>query len=268
MAEGVALISGAARGIGRATAFHLARAGYDVHIVDIDGEAGREVATEITATGHDAQFHHVDLFSPEGPAAAVAAVLEAADGRLTALVNNAVKHDRSALANATSDDFAADLARLVGSFQALCREAIEPIAASGGGSIVNLASVRGWFTGKGFGSYSVGKAAVAQLTRVLAYELASRRIRVNAVAPGIIGTGPTMSLPQDRRDLFAAVTPLGRIGTPDDVAGVIGFLLSDAASFVTGQTITIDGGLTLPLQIDSVDMGLEFERGGTRDGAD
>ena len=252
------MVTGAARGIGRATAVRLAQEGYQAHIVDVDRVGGEEAVAAIKAAGHEARFHEFDLFEPSGPESAVQSVIERTDGHLNALVNNAFSYQRSELSSAGRQDFLSDMARLVGSYQAVTRTAIGPLSSSPGAAIVNLASVRGRYPGEGFGPYSVGKAAVAQLTRVLAFELGPIGIRVNGVAPGIIGTGPTMALPQSRRDLFAAVTPLRRIGQPEDVAKVIGFLVSEASSFITGQIITVDGGLTVPLQIDAVDLALGF----------
>ncbi len=259
MTSPVAIVTGGAQGIGRATALALAATGAEVHIVDIADDAGAATVALIEDDGGTATFHHQDLFVDGGPATAVERVTGVTDGRIDMLVNNAFSYRRKPdLAAVPSDEFGADLQRLVVSYHAMVAAARPHLQANGGGAVVNLASVRGRYSGPGFGAYSVAKAAVAQMTRVLALELGADGIRVNAVAPGVIGTAPTMALDPRRRDLMGHVTPIGRIGTPADVASVIAFLLSDGAAYVTGQIIRIDGGLSLPLQIDTMQQGIEY----------
>jgi NAD(P)-dependent dehydrogenase (short-subunit alcohol dehydrogenase family) len=260
VADRFALVSGGALGIGAATAHRLAERGNAVFIVDIAVEAGESVCREIIGGGGSAVFVHQDLFAEGGPAAAVDRVLAETSGRLDIVVNNAFYYERGQrLADMAADVFIEHLSRLVVSYQATVKAAAPALSQSDQGAVVNLASVRGTFAGGGFGSYSVAKAAVAQMTKVLAVELASDGTRVNAVAPGVIGTAKTMATSETNRARMGYVTPLGRIGTPDDVARAIAFLASPESDFITGQVLVVDGGLTLPLHVDSVNLALEFD---------
>lgn len=239
----------------------LAEDGVHVFIADVAVEPALEVCRTIRGAGGEATFLEGDvLFSPDGPSRTVDRVLDQTDGRLDVVVNNAFAYERGgSLADVTADTLTADLQQLVVSYHSMIVSARDALSRSSDPAIVNLASIRGFYTGVGFGTYSIAKAAVAQLTRVFAHELGAVGIRVNAVAPGVIGTARTMSTPQHRRDRVASFTPLRRIGTADDVARAIAFLTSPAASFITGQVLAIDGGLTLPLHTDSVSLGLAFE---------
>ena len=260
MSDPVALVSGGAQGIGAMTCRRLADRGFRVFAVDVATEAGVATCERIVNSGGMASFVAQDLFKPGGPTEAVQTVLATTDGRLDILVNNAFRYERGELlADMSSEQFAEHLNRLVVSYQAMVGAARPSLARSSQGAIVNLASIRGIFAGGGFGSYSVAKAAVAQMTKVLATELGPEGIRVNAVAPGVIGTAKTMATSEHNRARIGHVTPLGRIGTPDDVARVITFLACPESDFVTGQVIVVDGGLSLPLHLDSVNLALDFE---------
>lgn len=249
----VALVTGAARGIGLACARHLGRSGHALHIIDLDVGEGEAAAQELRREGFGVDVHAVDVFAAGGAAAAVTAVAERSSGRLDVVVNNAFSYLRGGQISASSDEqFGHDMSALAGSYLAMVRESRNLLLAAPAGAVINLASVRARFAGGGFGSYSVAKAAVVQLTRQLAVELGPHGVRVNAVAPGIIGTSRTLELDPGSLDQLAAATPLRRIGTPDDVGGVVAFLASPLASYITGQVVTIDGGLTLPLHIDTV----------------
>jgi NAD(P)-dependent dehydrogenase (short-subunit alcohol dehydrogenase family) len=250
MSHGVALVTGVAHGIGASTAQALARSGYEVHGVDVDTDYGEQTISLIVEAGGQATFHPADLAAPDGPRLAVERILGATNGRLHALINNAFRFEpgREAL-DLSSEEWEADLRFLFLSYLEVIRAAVDALGP--GASIVNLASVRGTYAGGGFASYSVAKAAVAQLTRTLAVELGPRGVRVNAVAPGIIATRRTQKAALSVRRRYEAITPLQRLGEPDDVADVIAFLVSDAARFVTGHVLTVDGGLTLALQSDA-----------------
>lgn len=261
----IGIVSGGAQGIGAATAVRLAEDGVHVFIADVAIESGLQLCRTIQAAGGEATFLEGDvLFASDGPIGTVNRVLDATGGQLDIVVNNAFAYERGGmLADVSGDTFTADLQQLVVSYHSMIVASRDALSRSTHPAIVNLASVRGSHTGVGFGTYSVAKAAVAQMTRVYAHELGDSGIRVNAVAPGVIGTARTMSTPQHRRDRVASFTPLRRIGTADDVARAIVFLASPAAGFITGQVLAIDGGLTLPLHTDSVDLGLAFEAGAT-----
>jgi NAD(P)-dependent dehydrogenase (short-subunit alcohol dehydrogenase family) len=247
----VALVTGAAHGIGFATSALLAERGYSVHLVDVDAEAGAAAAARLVALGADAQFHCADLRDDDAVARVVREAAGSHAGRLDVVVNSAFRYERSdTILTRTPAQWDDDLQLLLLSYVTVVREAAPLLGA--GGAVVNLTSVRASFTGRGFGAYSIAKAAIVQLTRTLAYELGPRGIRVNAVAPGIVVTDRNSEWILPKEDRFRAITPLGRVGTPDDVARAVCFLASAEAAFVTGVVLVVDGGLTLPLQVDSV----------------
>lgn len=260
MVDGYALVSGGSLGIGAATAIRLAERDIEVFVVDIARGPGEALCDDIIDSGGSAIFVEQDLFVPGGPGLAVERILDATSGRLDIVVNNAFAYERGEnLTDMAADVFADHLSRLVVTYQATVAAAVSALRQSDQAAIVNLASVRGSFAGGGFGPYSVSKAAVAQMTRVLATELGPEGIRVNAVAPGVIGTARTMASSETNRARMGFVTPAGRIGTPDDVARAIAFLACPESDFITGQVLVVDGGLTLPLHVDSVNRALEFE---------
>lgn len=260
MSPRVGIVSGGAQGIGAATARRLAEDDVHVFVADVAAEPALALCREIQTAGGRATFVEADvLFDAAGPQRVVDRVVGETGG-LDVLVNNAFAFERGGdLADMASEQLSADLSQLVVSYHSMVRAARPALSGSDTAAVVNLASIRGHFTGNGFGSYSIAKAAVAQMTRVLAQELGPEGIRVNAVAPGVIGTARTMATPQARRDRTASFTPLGRIGTPDDVGRAIAFLASPASDYITGQVLAIDGGLTLPLHTDSVNLGIAFE---------
>lgn len=261
MARPSALVTGGANGIGRATSKLFAERGHTVHVVDIDRVAGEELVREIVAAGGTALLHIADLQDDAAVQAAVAAIVEASSGSVEVVVNNAFTYERvDDMTTLTSADWQSYLQMLLLSYAAVVREVVPSLHP--GAAIVNLASVRGRFTGPGFGPYAVAKAAVVQLTRSLAYELGPRGVRVNAVAPGIVATARTQSLAVEIRHRHEGITPLGRQGSPEDIARAVYFLASPEASFITGAVLVVDGGLTLPLQVDSVNVAMQEDGGG------
>lgn len=243
-----ALVTGGGSGIGEATCRLLARDGASVTVVDRDGESAARVATEIGGRAAT-----VDVRDPE---AVTVAVREAADamGGLTDLVNNAGTGTAKALVDYTDKEWALLIGvNLTGTFHGI-RAAAPIMVAAGRGSIVNNASLTGIRPTRGEGPYSAAKAGVLALTQTAALELAPA-VRVNAVAPGMIHTPLTeVVVGNDTwRTAAESGTPAGRLGTAEEVAEVIAFLASDAASYVTGQTIVVDGGSVLPsLQSDAL----------------
>jgi NAD(P)-dependent dehydrogenase (short-subunit alcohol dehydrogenase family) len=247
----VALITGAGSGIGRAAAELFAAEGAGVAVVDLNAEAADETVGKIQAEGGRA----VALAANVARAAEVESALARAVaefGRLDVVYNNAGVNSSGSVVDATEDDWDRCFAvNAKGTF--LCSRAAVPyLEQSGGGAIVNQASVAGLVAVPNFAAYCAAKGAVVALTRSMAIDLASRRIRVNAICPGTVYT-PLMEPMLRARgdgDLEAGLAktvvkyPIGRLGTPDEIARVALFLASDDASFLTGSIVTADGGMT------------------------
>jgi NAD(P)-dependent dehydrogenase (short-subunit alcohol dehydrogenase family) len=241
----VALVTGAARGIGRACAIALARAGADVALGLRAQDAGGGVAEAVRALGRRALPLQMDVTRRAEIAAAVAEAARAF-GRIDILVNNAGIGPPAAAESVTEDDFDATVAvNLKGTFF-VSQEVGRLMIRSGGGRIVNLSSQAGFVALPTESVYCMTKAAIAHLTKCLAVEWAPHGINVNAVAPTFVRTPGTVKWLADedfRRDLLARI-PLGRVGEPPDVAAAVVFLASPAAAMITGTTLLIDGGWT------------------------
>lgn len=234
-----ALVTGGASGIGRATVARLRAEGWEVVLADLNAENGQKVAVE-----HGARFVCADVSAEPDVAGAVAACVEA-HGRLDCVVNNAgVGGAFGALTEIEVADWDYTFAALVRSvFLGIKHGARAMQAAGRGGSIVNTASVAAFSGGAGPQAYSAAKAAVLNLGRVAAAELAADRIRVNTVCPGVIVTPLVGSDLATTRAVMAEAQPWPELGRPEDVAEVIAFLAGDLSRFVTGEEITVDGGL-------------------------
>jgi 3-oxoacyl-[acyl-carrier protein] reductase len=247
MADRTVLVTGSGIGIGRATALAYARAGYRVAVTDILEAEGRAVAGEIEAAGGAAEFHRLDVRSSAETDAVVAAV-EKAHGPLDVVVANAGIAHKVPLEVLTDAkwDHTIDI-DLTGVFR-VARAAAPAMRNRRSGAIVALSSIMGVAYGwDQHVHYSAAKAGVVGLVRGLAVELARDGVRVNGIAPGYIRTAQALSkehsLGPEGLEAAAAFIPLGRIGEADDVADVALFLGSDAARYITGQTIVVDGGL-------------------------
>ncbi len=237
-----ALVTGAARGIGQAIALTLARAGADVAVCDVQRDWLQETETAITAQGRKALACAADVTQADQVAAAVKTVLDGF-GRIDILVNNAgITRDTFLVRMSDADWDAVINVNLRGTFL-FTRAVTRPMMRARSGVIVNIASIIGVMGNAGQANYAASKAGVIALTRSTAKELASRNIRANAVAPGFIQTRMTDALSDEVREKMLAAIPLGRFGTPQDVADVVMFLAGDASAFVTGQVINVCGGM-------------------------
>lgn len=240
----VAIVTGAAQGIGEACARRLAADGASVSLWDVDAARGEALAAQLRESGATASFVHCDVSRKPEVDAGLASVLQA-HGRVDALVNNAGIFKAADFLDIAESDWDAVLAvNLKGAFlvaQAVARA----MAASGGGAIVNMSSVNGVMAIPSIASYNVSKGGVDQLTRVMALALADRGIRVNAVAPGTIATELAKNAvlgSEEARARIMSRTPMRRLGEPGEIADVVAFLLSDAASYLTGEIVYADGG--------------------------
>lgn len=239
----MALVTGAASGIGRATALRLAEEGATVVVTDVQDEQGEKTVAEIRATGATALFVHLDVSKEEDWKAAVERVL-AEYGRLDVLVNNAGLGDLAAIEETTLEDYERTIGiDQTGVFLGM-KACAEPLKASGNGSVVNISSIFG--TSGGFGTspaYHAAKGAVRTLTKNVALHWATEGVRVNSVHPGFIRT-PILDQAKGTEiwDAMTSSTPMGRLGEPEEIAAAVAYLASDDASFVTGAELYVDGG--------------------------
>ena len=246
----VALITGGSSGIGRATGQVFVREGAKVALADLDAERGAETARMIEDAGGEALFVPMDVTSEPSIESGVAQVVQRF-GRIDILFNNAGVLGRESsvkLHELTMKEYDRMMDVNLRGVVFVAKHVIREMLKSGGGTIVNTASISGIIGMPSQGVYAATKAAVAMLTKQLAVDYAASNIRVNAVAPGVIRTPMTEGMrPEDPDSMFESVsqrTPIGRVGMPPDIAEAVLYLASDAASFVTGTILTVDGGYT------------------------
>jgi 3-oxoacyl-[acyl-carrier protein] reductase len=239
----VAVVTGGSRGIGRAICVALGGAGAHV-VVNYQGNevAATETARLVEATGASAELCRFDVGDAEAADTAISALFEA-HGHVDILVNNAGISRDGLLMRVKADDFDATIRTNLGGTLWCCKAAIRPMMRKKHGRIINISSVVGESGNPGQAVYSATKAAVIGLTKTLAREYASRRITVNAVAPGFISTDMTADLSEEARKGIVEQTPLGRVGSPEEVAAAVLFLASDEASYITGQVLRVNGGM-------------------------
>jgi 3-oxoacyl-[acyl-carrier protein] reductase len=239
----VAVVTGAVRGIGRAIALQLARDGFTV-VVNYRGDEGpaNEIVREIAASGGEARAVQADVTDAEQVAALIEGTLNTY-GQIDALINNAgITRDTLLMRMSEADWDAVLTTNLKGAFL-VSKAVIRPMMRQRSGSIVNLTSVVGLVGNAGQANYAAAKAGLVGFTKSLAKEVGSRGITVNAVAPGFIETRLTDVLSDELKSAARGQIPLGRFGTPEDVAGAVAFLVSPAARYITGHVLSVDGGM-------------------------
>jgi 3-oxoacyl-[acyl-carrier protein] reductase len=237
----VALVTGASRGIGRAIAAKLAAQGATVVAAARERNAEATVG-EITAAGGTAEVASVDVGDAAAIDALVAGTLER-HGQIDILVNNAgITKDQLLLRMKRADWDAVIATNLTGAF-ALTQAVLKPMIRQKGGRIVCISSVVGQSGNAGQANYAASKAGLIGFVKAVAQEVASRNITVNVVAPGLIDTDMTKAISESSSEVWASQIPLGRLGTPQDVAWTVCFLASDEAAYITGQVIAVNGGM-------------------------
>ena len=244
----VAIITGAAQGIGKGVAERLSAEGAAVVVADIDVERGRQTAEALTNTGGRALFIHTDVTDE---AAVGHLIEETADqfGRIDILVNNAGASPRRPLAELSLVDWRGLIDLNLTSMFLCARSTLPYLRKSAGASIVNIASLHAFLTVPGLSAYAAAKGGVVALTRSMAIEFAPD-VRVNAIAPGVIETEAWFNAVEDveaARQHRLKFHPVGRLGRPEDIAAAVAFLASEDAAFITGVTLPVDGGLTTQL---------------------
>ena len=244
LADKVAVVTGAGRGIGRAVALAYARMGADVACVSRTEENSAKVAAEVEALGRKAWALAVDVSDTAAVDAAAKEILESA-GRVDILVNNAGVTRDNLLMRMSEEEWDTVInTNLKGAFN-FTRAFSRPFIRQRSGRIINIASVIGLIGAAGQSNYAASKAALIGFTKSVAKELAPRGITVNAIAPGFIETDMTAVLDEKMRGEVLERVPLGRFGSPDDIAHAAVFLAMEPTGYVTGQVLTVDGGMVM-----------------------
>lgn len=240
----VALITGGARGIGRSIAMVFAKEGADIVVADVNLESAAKTASEIEGLGRKALALELDVTDSAKVEDGVNKILDKF-GKVDILVNNAGITKDNLLLRMTQAEWDAVInVNLKGTFN--CIKAVSrPMVKQRSGRIISIASIIGLMGNWGQANYAASKAGIIALTKTVAKELASRNINANSVAPGFIQTDMTAKLPENVKSKMMEAIPMAKLGTPEDVANVCLFLASEESSYVTGQTITVDGGMVM-----------------------
>ena len=240
----VAIVTGAARGIGKSIAMKLALAGANVVIADVEEEMAKSAAKEISQKGSETISVMVNVSSLSSVEEMVKKTLDKF-GRIDILVNNAGVTRDALVMRMKEEDWNLVLdVNLKGAFN--CIKVVSPIMVKQrAGKIVNIASIVGISGNAGQANYSASKGGLIALTKTCAKEFASRQINVNAVAPGFIETSMTERLPAEVKERLSSQIPFGKIGKPEDVASAVLFLVSEEAAYITGEVVKVDGGMAM-----------------------
>jgi 3-oxoacyl-[acyl-carrier protein] reductase len=244
MPDKVAIVTGGAQGIGRSSALRLAAQGYRVAVVDLQEDKARSVVAEIEQVGSHGLAYGLDVRDRPRVREAVDDVA-ARLGRIDVLVNNAGTHTECEFVNLTDEIYDRVVGTILTASFSFARAVLPTMIKQGSGVIVNIASVWAWGVGPGAAPYCASKAGIVSLTKSLATEVGKHGIRVNAIAPGLIDTDMYATLNPEEREALIQSCPLGRLASPEEVAGPISFLVSDEASWITGETLAVAGGTYL-----------------------
>jgi len=240
----VALITGGARGIGQAIGMAFAKEGSEIVVADVNLEIAQKTASEIEALGRKALALDMDVTNYEKVEEGINKILDKF-GKVDILVNNAgITKDNLLLRMSQAEWDAVINVNLKGTFNCI-RAVCRPMVKQRSGRIISIASIIGLMGNPGQANYAASKAGIIALTKTVAKELASRNINANAVAPGFIQTEMTAKLPEELKKKMLEAIPLGKLGTPQDIAQVCLFLASEESSYITGQVITVDGGMVM-----------------------
>jgi 3-oxoacyl-[acyl-carrier protein] reductase len=240
----VALVTGGARGIGQAIAMTFAKEGADIVVADVNLEVAQKTASEIESLGRKALALEMDVTDYQKVEEGVNKILDKF-GKVDILVNNAgITKDNLLLRMSQAEWDAVISVNLKGTFN--CIKAVSrPMVKQRSGRIISIASIIGLMGNWGQANYAASKAGIIALTKTVAKELASRNINANSVAPGFIQTEMTAKLSEDVKAKMMEAIPMAKLGTPEDVANVCLFLASEESRYITGQTITVDGGMVM-----------------------
>ena len=243
LAQDIALVTGASRGIGRAIALRLAQAGAKVIGTATSEEGAARITAELAPSGGRGAVLRV---GDRASADALFAALDAAGEMPSILVNNAAITRDQLMLRMREEDWEQVIDTNLSANFRVTKACIKSMMKARRGRVISITSVVGLMGNAGQVNYSAAKAGVIGLTKSLAREVASRNITVNAVAPGFIDTDMTRSLPDAQKQALLAVIPAGRLGSPEDIAEAVFFLASPAAAYITGQTLSVNGGMLMP----------------------